>query len=309
MAADLFETDARFRGLVARASERTGADLERICRRGPERELTRTRYLQPLLVCVSLGYARHLAERGVVPAIVAGHSVGEISALAAAEVVSFEEAVDIAAQRGECMETAASKLPGGMIAVLNPEREKLLQWLQETRPCERLVVANDNAPGQLVLSGELAALNEACEAVARERLGTCRRLPVSGPWHSPWMKEAQERLQSWLQTICFRPPRVPILMNASALPETDPERIRRLMLDSLTAPVLWRTAMERLRALQPRALFEVGPGRVLSGLARANGFGDETPVWKVNNLRGVELAVRSSGASPSSGFTSRARPE
>ena len=291
MATDLFETDAHFRGLVARASERTGSDLERICRRGPERELTRTRHLQPLLVCVSLGYARHLAERGIAPGLVAGHSLGEISALAAAGVVSNEEAVDLAAQRGECMEAAASKLSGGMIAVLTPEREKLCRRLEAGLSGGRFVVANDNAPEQLVLSGDLAVLDQAAALVAREHLGTCRKLPVSGPWHSPWMLEAQQTLRPWLESLSFRAPCVPILMNASALPETDPERIRRLILDSLTAPVLWRAAMQRLRALQPRALFEIGPGRVLSGLARANGFGDETPIWKVNNLRGVGLTA------------------
>ena len=228
MAADLFKADAPFRELVRRASERTGSDLEKICLRGPERELTRTKNLQPLLVCVSLGYLRHLTDKGIRPDKVLGHSLGEISALAAAGCVSFETAVDIAAKRGELMDAAATRVSGGMAAVIAPERKKVLHLLAQHFSSAQLVLANDNAPNQIVVSGEIAALERFTALVASEKLGQCRRLAVAGPWHSPLMAPAQQEFSGWLETIEFHPPKVPLIFNVTAAVETDPQKIRQL---------------------------------------------------------------------------------
>ncbi len=291
MAADLFKADSAFRNLVQRASERTGGDLEKICLRGPERELTRTKNLQPLLVCVSLGYLRHLTDKGILPDKVLGHSLGEISALAAAGIVSFETAVDIAAKRGELMDATAAGVSGGMTAVIST-RKTALQSLAQKFPNAQIVLANDNAPNQLVFSGEIAALEQFAAFVASEKLGQCRRLAVAGPWHSPLMAQARREFSSWLETIEFHPPKVPLVFNVTAATETDPPEIRRLIARNLVELVCWRKAMELLRGAEKPALFEVGPGRVLSGLARANGFGGETKICNINNLRGVEIAAR-----------------
>jgi [acyl-carrier-protein] S-malonyltransferase len=291
MAADLFKADSAFRNLVQRASERTGADLKRVCLRGPERELTRTKNLQPLLVCVSLGYLRHLTDKGIQPDKVLGHSLGEISALAAAGIVSFETAVDIAAKRGELMEATAARVSGGMTAVIST-RKTALQSLAQKFPSAQIVLANDNAPNQLVFSGEMAALEQFAALVASEKLGQCRRLAVAGPWHSRLMAQARREFSSWLETIEFHPPKVPLVFNVTAATETDPPEIRRLIARNLVEPVCWRKAMDALRCAEKLALFEVGPGRVLSGLARANGFGGETKICNINNLRGVEMAAR-----------------
>jgi [acyl-carrier-protein] S-malonyltransferase len=280
-----------FHELVCRASERTGSDLEKICLRGPERELMRTKNLQPLLVCVSLGYLRHLTDKGIQPDKVLGHSLGEISALAAAGIVNFETAVDIAAKRGELMDATAARVSGGMTAVIST-RKTALQSLAQKFPNAQIVLANDNAPNQLVFSGEIAALEQFAALVASEKLGQCRRLAVAGPWHSPLMAQARLEFSSWLETIEFHPPKVPLVFNVTAATETDPPEIRRLIARNLVEPVCWRTAMESLRGTEKLALFEVGPGRVLSGLARANGFGGETRICNINNLRGVEMAAR-----------------
>lgn len=292
MAADLFKSDARFRELVGRASQRTGRDLETICLRGPERELTRTRQLQPLLVCVSLGYLRHLGKSEIAPAKVLGHSLGEISALAAAGCVSFESAVDIAAKRGELMDAAAVKAPGGMAAVMFSERQPVLQLLAQNYSRAQLVLAIDNTPNQMVVSGEMAALAQFTALVTAEKLGQCRRLAVAGPWHSPLMAPAQQAFSDWLETIEFQPPGIPLIFNVTAAPESDPQTIRQLIARNLTEPVRWRSAMESLPGAAKLALYEVGPGRVLSGLARANGLGDEAQIFNINNLRGVEMAAR-----------------
>ena len=292
MAADLFKADAPFRELVRRASKRTGSDLEKICLRGPEREQTRTKNLQPLLVCVSLGYLRHLTDKGIRPDKVLGHSLGEISALAAAGCVSFETAVDIAAKRGELMDAAATRVSGGMSAVIAPERKKVLHLLAQHFSSAQLVLANDNAPNQIVVSGEIAALERFTALVASGKLGQCRRLAVAGPWHSPLMAPAQQEFSGWLETIEFHPPKVPLVFNVTAGVETDPQKIRQLVARDLVEPVRWRTAMDSLRGAEKLALFEIGPGRVLSGLARVNGFGGETRICNVKNLRGVEMAAR-----------------
>lgn len=290
MAADLFKSDPHFRELIAFASEQTGTKLERICLRGPERELVRTRSLQPLLVCVSLGYLRQLTERGVQPDCVLGHSLGEVTALAAAGVITTQEAVALAAERGRLMDEAAARVSGGMVAVMTPQRDRLLAWLKDIHP-GRLTLANDNTPTQLVLSGELTALDEAMRFVASENLGTCRRLAVAGPWHSPLMAEAQASFAEWLNTIPFRPPSLPVLFNLTAMQESDPAIIRSFTARNLVEPVRWRESMSTVKAMRPATLFEVGPGRVLAGLARANGLDDATGIVHVNNLRGVELAV------------------
>ena len=298
MGADLLKADAFVRELVRWASERVGTDLERLCLRGPDRELTRTRNLQPLLVCVSLGYWRQLTERGVQPDVVLGHSLGEISALAAAGIASAGEAVDIAARRGALMDEAASTVQGGMLAVVSSERERVLHWVAGEFPDDQLVLANDNAPNQFVLSGERDALERTARFVADEKLGSCRKLPVSGPWHSPFLRQAQYQFGAWLVALPFHPPCVPILCNASATPENDPATIRERVVNNLTGPVRWRQCMEWLKGHRAHPLLEVGPGRVLSGLARANGFGDDARLVNVNNLHGVDQAAREVYSTP-----------
>jgi [acyl-carrier-protein] S-malonyltransferase len=296
MGADLFKSDPAFRALVQHASQCVGENLEPICLRGPEKKLVRTKFLQPLLVAVSLGYYRQLSERGVKPDVVLGHSLGEITALVAAGIVTPEAAVRIAAKRGELMEEASANVDGAMLAVELKERTKLLDGLAGAISEGRVVLANDNAPTQIVLSGERPALVAGAEFIAREKLGKCRFLSVSGPWHSPFMAAAAARFGAWLGDFPLLPPRVPILFNATALSATGAREICSLVSGVLAEPVLWRECMNRVRERQPEALFEIGPGRVLSGLARLNHLPEETRIVSVNNLRGVELAGQPSRA-------------
>ena len=292
MGADLFKSDSTFRSLVALASELVGENLEPVSLRGPERKLVQTRLLQPLLVAVSLGYLRQLNERGGQPDLVLGHSLGEITALAAAGVVSPADAVRIAAKRGELMAEAAAKLDGGMLAVKVEDRTRLRDWLTSATPDHRVTLANDNAPAQVVLSGERSALTAGANFLRRERLGQCRFLAVSGPWHSPLMAEAALRFEAWLRQIPLRPPQRPMLLNVTAARAATAGDILSSISGALTRPVQWAACMTAVRALNPRWLLEVGPGRVLAGLARANGFGAETQILNISNLRAVEGAVQ-----------------
>ena len=293
MAADLFREDERFCALIAHAETLVGRDLRALCLRGPERLLARTDLLQPLLVAVSLGYHRRLVDRGVTPDGVAGHSLGEITALAAAGVVTDETAVTLAAWRGELMFEASVGLDGGMLAVVTDRREEFLNWFATAAPRE-VVVANDNAPGQLVLSGRRQTLGELAGRISAEGLGRHRLLEVTGSWHGPWMAQARDHFGRRVGRIPFTPPRIPIVMNATGRPSVDPEEIRSRIVESVAAPVRWREAMERLREMEVTAILEVGPGRVLCGLARQNGFPAATKIFPVGSLRGVDAAASAS---------------
>jgi len=282
MAADLFRSDSVFRGLVDQASAEAGENLERLCLRGPEKKLCRTTFLQPLLVAVSLGYLRRLTERGLAAGVVLGHSLGEISALAASGVVTPADAIRIAARRGALMDRVAAQVEGGMMAVTMSDRERTLSLV------DGVTVANDNAPNQIVLSGTLRDLEAVATRIAAERAGRCHRLAVAGPWHSPYLAEARREFAQWVEPLPFGAPKTMLILNATGEAETDPAAIKRHVTDTLAGPVRWRSCMDSLRRLAPDTLLEIGPGRILAGLARANGFDDRTRVLSVNNLRGVE---------------------
>lgn len=289
MARDLFREDAYFRELIEYGSELTGADLARICGKGPEKVLMKAWYLQPILTAVSLGYCRHVRERGIEADYVLGHSLGEITALGAAGIVSDKEAVRIAARRGELMDEAAAACDGGMMAALFLPLERIEQLLAEFNHPNRCVLANDNAPNQVVISGENRLLDEFAKLVSAEG-GKCRKLFVSGPWHSPFLHPARRAFEEWAEPIRFMGPRTPIVLNATAKPEEHTSTIKHLVTWQLTSPVFFRECLETLGRMGVTTMLEIGPGRVLSGLARVNGF-KQAAMYNVNNLRGVDLAV------------------
>lgn len=287
MAHDLFDSSPYFRTLIELGSDLTHENLEALCLRGPEKRLRQSFFLQPALVAVSLGYLERLKEHGITADVVLGHSLGEITALAAAGVVTDREAVTIAAKRGELMDQAASKCNGGMLAVLAVSPPSIAGLLAEIGEPGGITLANDNAPDQVVLSGAVELLKRFADLVAARRLGRCRALPVSGPWHSPLMSGARIEFEKWIQPFHFGAPHIPLMLNATGALEGDPQRIRQLISQQLTSPVLWRECMGTLRAMSAGLLLEVGPGRVLSGLARVNGLAGEVRIFNINNLRGL----------------------
>jgi [acyl-carrier-protein] S-malonyltransferase len=156
---------------------------------------------------------------------------------------------------------------------------------------DRIVLANDNAPNQIVISGDLRALAEFSRRVSERGQGKCKNILVSGPWHSPFMNSAYEDFIKWVVTIPFSAPTVPLMLNGTAGCESDPVVIRRLVSDQLVKPVQWRLCMDAVRDMHPDAILEVGPGRILSGLVRVNGFSKKTVVYNVNNLAGLARAA------------------
>lgn len=291
MGQDLFKDDAYFRSLISLASDLTHEDLERLVLRGPERQLLQARFLQPSLVAVCLGYLNRLREKGVQPDFVLGHSLGEITSLAAGGIVNAEDAVRIAAKRGELMDQVATEVSGGMLAVMFMPLEQVESVLQEINAPNELVLANDNAPDQIVISGRNELLEKFAQIIAERRLGKSKRVQVIGPWHSPYMRKARLEFEDWAEPVAFGKPATPIILNATAKIETHPTTIKHLVTWQLTSPVFWRESMDALRGLDVDTLYEIGPGRVLSGIARVNGFKKDTNIYNINNLRGLEMAV------------------
>jgi len=287
MGQDLFDASSHFRALIELGSDLTHEDLMVLCLRGPEKKLRKSFFLQPILVAVSLGYRERLVEQGIVADAVLGHSLGEITALAAASVVSDYEAVTMAAKRGDLMDEAASICTGGMLAVLSVPSQTIRELLTEIGEPDRIAIANENALDQVVVSGAEELLQKLTDLVAERQLGRCKTLAVSGPWHSPFMSVARVKFEHWIQMVSFRPPQIPLILNATGAPENDPNRIRHLISQQLTSPVLWHDCMNTLKQMDVGVLLEVGPGRVLSGLARVNGFGGTTRIFNINNLRGL----------------------
>ena len=293
MGHDLFQRSPEFKSLIRCASDYTHEDCEKLCFHGPEKKLFKARFLQPILVAVSLGYFQCVKEQGIRADVVLGHSLGEITSLGACGTVTQEEAVAIAAKRGELMDEAASQCDGTMMAILSFPAEKVHDLLGEINAADRIVFANDNAPNQVIVSGDNATLKKFSELIVRGKQGSCAMLQIAGPWHSPFMQKAQMRFEQWVGAagIVFKKPELTLILNATATEEKDTEKIKQRIIGQLTHPVFWRQSMEELKTRGIDTVLEIGPGRVLSGLIRANKFPRDTVIYNINNLRGLQRAV------------------
>lgn len=253
------------------ADRTLGFPISRLCWNGPPATLTATENAQPALLTASVAALRALraAHPSLRPSWTAGHSLGEYSACVAAEALAFEDALRLVRRRGELMRDADPAGLGTMAAVLGVDRERAQQICDAVRDAGVLVPANLNAPGQVVLSGDRAAI-EAAEPVALGRFGASRyvRLEVSGAFHSPRMEPAREALAVELERTEFREPRCPVITNVDARPAATAAAIRDALVRQLTQPVRWEESMRTLIGLGTEAFLEIGNGRVLRGLLR-----------------------------------------
>jgi [acyl-carrier-protein] S-malonyltransferase len=247
-----------------RASEAAGLDLVRLCFDAPEAELVETDVQQPALVTTSLAVLAAIRKRGIKPDFVVGHSVGEFAALAAASMVKLEEAVALVRERGLAMAEAAKRNPGSMAAILGLDDEVV------ERICRRIAnvwPANYNCPGQIVVSGEDPAVDEACEVAGQLGARRAVKLRVSGAFHSPLVARAAVRLRPTLDKVRFAEPSSPFMSTVTARIETA-RRMRPLLVEQLTAPVRFTQAAQALMKEGVQTFVEVGPGNVLSGLLK-----------------------------------------
>jgi [acyl-carrier-protein] S-malonyltransferase len=252
------------RAVFDEASEAVGFDVARLCFEGPIEELTRTEKQQPALVATSIACLRAVESLGIKPDFVIGHSVGEYSALAAAEALADKDALELVGERGRATAQAAEERPGAMAAVLGLEDavvEELCAGIENVWP------ANYNCPGQVVVSGENSAvdllLERAGEAGARRTV----KLRVSGAFHSPLVEGAAERLRPALESVTFSEPAIPFMSTVTARVE-DAQRLIELLVQQLTGPVKFTQAVRGLIHEGVELFVEIGPGQVLSGLLR-----------------------------------------
>ena len=264
---DLCAEFPRANEILEAASELSGFPLKQYCLRGPEDVLTRTDVLQPALTAIHLACIELLREHGHAPDAVAGHSLGEFAALYTAGVLGLTDTLRIVAARGRLMHRAAQEKPGGMIAVKDLPGAVVAEIVQMAPREHQLGVANFNAPGETVLSGTTAGVECAITLIA-ERGGRAIPLRVSGAWHSLLMARITPELAAAVNETPFAAPAIPIYMNVTARSESDPERLRELVIRQVTSPVRWCETVERLAEQGVRRWLEVGPGKVLRGLLR-----------------------------------------
>ncbi|MDG2165080.1 MAG: ACP S-malonyltransferase [Flavobacteriales bacterium] len=265
MGKDLYEASEEAKTLFEKANDILGFRITDIMFEGEAEELKQTKVTQPAIFLHSTILAKLLGDR-FQPKMVAGHSLGEISALTAAGVLDFEDGLKLVSKRALAMQAACEAEPSTMAAILGLENE-VVEGI-----CEKVegivVAANYNCPGQLVISGAIDAINTACEQLKEAGARRALVLPVGGAFHSPLMEPARAELAQAIETTTFNTPICPVYQNVTAAAITDPNEIKKNLVAQLTAPVRWTQTMHQMIADGVSGFTEVGPGKVLQGLVK-----------------------------------------
>jgi [acyl-carrier-protein] S-malonyltransferase len=270
MGKDLHDAFPEARAVFEQVDAALGERLSDLCFLGPEEKLKLTANTQPAILAVSAAAAAVLARAGVAPDLVAGHSLGEYSALVAAGALTAAEAARVVRARGTFMQEAVPAGKGAMAAVLGLEPERVRQVCAAVEAQTGGVVspANYNEPAQTVIAGDAAAVEAAGVRLKEAGAKRVLPLPVSAPFHCALMAPVKPRLESVLAGVAWRPPRVPVVTNVEARANSEAARAAPLLVEQVTAPVRWIECVQELVRLGATRLVEVGPGKVLSGLAR-----------------------------------------
>ncbi len=268
MAQDLYETYPLAKERFEEAGEILGFDLREYCFNGPEEKLKQTYITQPAIFVHSCILTELLAEKGLKPDMAAGHSLGEYCALVAAEALSFRDALRLVKIRGEAMQVAGEKNPGTMAAIIGMEDSDVEALCAKASEAGIVQPANFNSPGQIVISGSEAGIARAVELAPE--MGAKRAVPlvVGGAFHSPLMADAQEKLHQAIEAAPFSDARIPVYSNVRAEPVTSAKEIKELLNLQLTHPVRWTACMQNMIRDGAESFYEVGPGKVLTGLGR-----------------------------------------
>ena len=262
-----YEENDEFASYVDRANEVLGFDLKQIMFEGPEEKLKQTEFTQPAIFLHSIALYNTLDAN---PDMVAGHSLGEFSALVACGAVQFEDALKIVRRRGELMQQAGEENPGTMAAVIGMDDEVVERICKQAADevGKEVIAANYNCPGQLVISGDVDAVKKAVQLLKEEGCRLAKMLPVSGAFHSSLMQSAYDGLKDGLESLDISKPNCPIYSNYTAEPTTDPEEIRSNVLNQLLNPVRWTQTLQNMGQNGADTFVEVGPGKVLQGLVK-----------------------------------------
>ena len=268
MAKDLYEHSAEVRRLYELASDEISVDIARLSFEGPADELKRTRFTQPAILLHSLAVLTILGDDLPDFDYAAGHSLGEYGALAVTGALSFEDAVRAVVKRAALMEDACRKNPGTMAATMGLTPEQVQRICDEASLVGVVVPANFNSEGQIVISGDIAAVEKAAELAKAAGAKRAIMLQVGGAFHSPLMEPARQGLEEFLRNITIDRPSRPVIANVTAEPVTEREQIRALLVKQVTSPVRWAQTMAYLRQAGVTRIYEIGPGKVLTGLAK-----------------------------------------
>lgn len=263
MGKDLYEASAQAKEMFEKANEILGFDIMKIMFEGTDEELKQTKVTQPAIFLHSTILAACLGDN-FKPDMVAGHSLGEFSALVANKTLKFEDALSLVSKRALAMQAACEAVPSTMAAILGLEDEVVEKVCAEIDGV--VVAANYNCPGQLVISGAIPAVEEACTKLTEAGAKRALVLPVGGAFHSPLMQPAREELAAAIEATTFNTPTCPVYQNVTANAVSDPNEIKKNLIEQLTAPVKWTQIMNQMIADGCSEVTEVGPGKVLQGL-------------------------------------------
>jgi [acyl-carrier-protein] S-malonyltransferase len=293
MGREIHENFDRAQETFQEASHTLGYDLADLSFNGPKEELNKTFRTQPCILTVSTAIYHVLLSKGVKPAVVAGHSLGEYTALVAAETVTFKDAVRLTEKRGQFMQEAVPEGQGLMAAILGLERstvEEICRSLQSGYAAP----ANFNCPGQIVIAGEKVAVEEAVNLCKEAGAKRAVALSVSVPSHSRLMEDASRRLAELLDSIVFKDPQIPLVNNADAKFLDTKESIKESLIRQISRPLLWEDSVRAIDQSGIRTFVEVGPGKVLSGLIRR--IVPDARVLNVEDMKSLELTLSRMGS-------------
>jgi [acyl-carrier-protein] S-malonyltransferase len=269
MGKDLAETFPVARRIFEEADDALGLKLSAICFSGSEDELKLTANTQPAILTVSIAVLRVVEqETGLKADFLAGHSLGEYSALVCSGTLAFADAVRTVRARGTFMQEAVPVGTGTMAAMLSIEKEELEDICREAAQGEVVSAANFNSPGQIVIAGNVAAVNRAIEIAKDRGFRKSMLLPVSAPFHCALMKPAADRLSLVLNALHLTDVKLPVIANATAAPNMDKDQVKPLLVTQVCAPVLWEQSVSAMAAQGVSRFVEIGPGKVLSGLVK-----------------------------------------
>ncbi|MDQ6884242.1 MAG: ACP S-malonyltransferase [Candidatus Dormibacteraeota bacterium] len=274
MGKTLYEASATARKVFDEADRILGFSLSSLCFEGPESQLNDTINAQPAILTVSIACLNAIKERWqaigqvIAPIYVAGHSLGEFTALVAADVIDFEAALLLVRERGRLMKENGLSRPGGMLAVLGLDRVALEGVVQDASSRGVITLANANSPGQIVLSGEGPALDYASELAIARGAAKVVRLPITIASHSPLMARAAAQFAELVAFLPLRQPRIPVVANITGQILTTADEVRKELAEHILKPVQWTTSVLEMVTLGSAEFFEIGPGQVLSGLIR-----------------------------------------
>lgn len=265
MGLDLYNNSSLAKDLFEKANSILEFDITEIMFSGSPEDLKQTKVTQPAIFLHSVILAKTLGSN-FKPDMVAGHSLGEFSALVANNALSFEDGLKLVSERAQAMQKACDNNPGTMAAVLALENSVVENICEETEGV--VVAANYNCPGQLVISGEIKAIDLACEKLKEQGARRALVLPVGGAFHSPLMEEAKQELENAINTATFNKPICPIYQNVTSFAVSDQMKIKENLIAQLTSPVKWTQSIQKMAADGATNFIELGPGKVLQGLTR-----------------------------------------